>query len=97
MLDPHEKYDLIYSYFGAAHHSNLKVTAIEKVIKFLKPGGIAAIDLGVASGIKAEKIDKTTLKEIRTLFAQNGIRKATFGKRAGITYVRFQKPFSKLP
>lgn len=61
-LNPHEKYDFIYSEAGSIFNSAVKRTAIEKVIELLKPGGTAVVDVfGLANALY--QVDPKMLRE----------------------------------
>ena len=71
----------------------MTATAIEKVVSWLKPGGVAVLDIRLKEGPHifgdARRIDAN---EIKTLLMQNGIK--SFSLRRGV--LQFQKPFRKL-
>ncbi len=80
--------DLIYSTYGPAYHSFLRLTIFEEVIKWLRPGGIAVIHFGTP-------YNRLELKnELAVLMKQYGV-KEWFIKKGGILY--FEKPFVKIP
>ncbi len=92
--------DLIYSYFGTSYHSFLKLTVLEEVIKWLRPGGIAVIQFDCFSPNSLKFNDDVRFKnEIALLLRQYRINNFEF-KRTGSdlwpTVLFFQKPVVKL-
>jgi len=102
-VNPHEGYDLIYSRKGAFNHTHLPITTLEKVVKWMKPGGIAILqrdnlNLERKSSQVGREEKMREYNEIKTSLRRNGIDP----KHAHITGWRkdvlvFQKPHRKLP
>ncbi|GEM_PF-2973786 len=82
MVEPHENFDIIFSHAGAIWHTNLPTTAIERTVQWLKPGGIAMLE-----------INPTYYEEFCTVLRRNGITKWRYNYRALV----FRKPARKLP
>ncbi len=99
-VQPKESYDLIYSFQGAIAHIEMKTTALERVIAWLKPGGTAVLDIGELH------LQDSRLGEIKTLLMQNGIKDYKLDVLRTYRYSRsetpcrvliFKKPVRKLP
>ena len=99
---PRESFDVIYSALGSVFHSRLPRTALENVVKWLKPGGTAILHL-----FRSTADDRIKLNEVVTVLRQNGIVKPeleeievmwpdrkTFDR---IWILKFKKPKIHLP
>jgi SAM-dependent methyltransferase len=80
-----EKFDLIFSHYGAHFHTMLLRTALEKTIELLRPGGTAVIHLS-----EKKFIDRNM---INTVLRVNGIKHGNL--KDGVLI--FRKPVRKLP
>ncbi len=97
---PRERYDRIYSYQGAIVHTEMKTTAVQRAIEWLKPDGTAALDIGELHA------QDPVLNEIKTALRQNGIKDYKLEKSPSYHFSRtktpgqvliFKKPAIKLP
>ncbi|VVC00737.1 Methyltransferase domain protein [uncultured archaeon] len=87
-LAPRENFDLIFSGESSAlHHTLLKQTAVEKIMHWLKPGGLAVLDMGCTPDGGAYS------NGIKTILLQNGIRDYTWNSFK----LTFSKPAPRLP
>jgi len=93
-VTPHERYDLIYSVIGATSYTNLKTTAVGKIVSWLRPGGTAVLHMGRAKDVNEEILD-----EMKTQLRQNGIPEDKWDvqERKGYSFLYFKKPQRKLP
>ncbi|MCX6801937.1 MAG: hypothetical protein NT067_02375 [Candidatus Diapherotrites archaeon] len=94
-INPHEKANLVIGYQGAHHHTELKSTALEKTIGWMKPGATAVIHIGWYAkemesnpeGIRAKE------RELFTVLRANGIKKWQYKNG----FLVFVKPKPRLP
>ncbi|VVB75768.1 Uncharacterised protein [uncultured archaeon] len=82
------KYDLIFSHYGPAIHGQAPVSAIEKAITMLKPGGVAAIHF--------LKSHLGFGEELNAMLIQNGISPKDY-RLVGNEVIIITKPVRKLP
>jgi len=93
-VEPREKFNLIYSYSGAHFFEELNLTAVEKTINWLKPGGIAVINIDISNrGIPVSEVSQIK-KEIKTVLKANGIKRWELKKDKVLI---FKKPKRKIP
>ncbi len=85
-----ERFDVIYCRTGATTYTWLGATALERVIRWLKPGGRAALEIN-------PYLKKNVMPEMRSILMVNGIRKYEFRETDAGTILLFEKPAKRLP
>jgi SAM-dependent methyltransferase len=96
-IKPKNTFDIIYSHFGATAYTELKATAVEKIVQWLKPGGIAVLDFG---GVGSSILTGLYNKELLTILRQNGITPKKIKKTLILRRIKkivFEKPVPKIP